>query len=112
MANGTDNGNGSGDGINWGALIPGALDLIKTGIGAASASTTECGRICRDKCRQETGWLFSGRQECKKKCKTACIQLANERASEKPSPYPMMILSIIIILAILGIVYWIFKKSR
>lgn len=109
MANGSGTETTEG-GINWGSLIPGVVDLIKTGVGAAAASTTQCGKMCRQKCRQETGWLFGGRQECKRKCKSDCIAQSNEK-SEKPNPYPMIIASIIIVLSILGILWWIFRKK-
>lgn len=108
MSNGTATETG---GMNWAALIPEMIELVKTGVGVASASTTNCGKLCRQKCRQETGWLFSGRGKCKKKCKADCFAKQNEPPQIPPNPVPMIIMSVIILLAIGGIIWWIVKKK-
>lgn len=110
MANNA-NGNGEGDETDWGSLIQSGIELVTTGVGAASASKTSCGQQCRHKCKAETGWLFSGRSKCKKRCKADCIKLLNEPSQPPPSKLPLIIMSIIIILAIIGILWWIFKKK-
>lgn len=100
----------SGD-INWASLIQSGVELVQTGVGAASASTTNCGKECRAKCKGETGWIFSGRSKCKKKCKADCIAKQNEPPQPPPSKAPVIILSLIIILAIAGLVWWMLRKK-
>lgn len=111
MANNT-NSNGGGDETNWGSLIQSGIELVTTGVGAASASKTSCGQQCRAKCKSETGWLFGGRSKCKKQCKADCIAKQNEPAQPPPSKLPVIIMSIIIISAIIGLLWWIFKKKK
>ena len=98
--------------FNWTELIDEGIELVTTGIGAASASTTNCGKECRAKCKAETGTFFSGRNKCKKACKAACIAKSNEPPQRPPSKLPVIIMSILIILAISGILWWIFKKKK
>lgn len=104
--------NGDNGDINWGELISQGTQLITTGIGAASASTTNCGKQCRAKCKQETGTFFSGRNKCKKACKADCIAKSNEPPQPPPSPIPLIIMSVIILVAIGLILWWMFKKKK
>lgn len=97
--------------IDWTSLIQTGVELTKTGIGAASASATNCGKECRAKCKEETGTFFSGRSKCKKACKADCLRRANEPATPPPNPLSLIIISIIVIALIGGILYWIFKKK-
>lgn len=111
MANGTDvNTNGDG-GTDWASIIQSGVQLVTTGIGAASASKTNCGQMCRQKCKAETGWLFSGRRQCKKKCKADCIAKQNEPPQKKPSPIPLIIISVIVLSIIALIIWWMVKKK-
>lgn len=58
--------------------IIGAVASIATaGIGAVAQSSAlkdDCSKDCKEKCKAETGWLFSGRQKCIKECRAqACV---------------------------------------
>lgn len=64
------------------AVAAGAAGVTQTAI-AANAAQGACESGCKDKCKAETGWLFSGRQKCIKACKADCANQANQ-----PPPPP------------------------
>lgn len=102
---------GGGEGTDWASIIASGVELIQTGVGAGQASKTPCGQQCRQKCKGETGWLFSGRNKCKKKCKADCVAKQNEPAQPPPSKTPMVIMSVVILIVIGLILWWIFRKK-
>lgn len=68
--------------------IIGAVASVATaGIGAVAQSSAlkdDCSKDCKEKCKAETGWLFSGRQKCIKECRAqACVG-----SLEPPAPPP------------------------
>ena len=108
MANGSNT--SSEGGIDYGNLISSGLQLIGVGISAASQSATECGKKCRAECKATTGAIFGGRNKCKKACKAQCLRDLNQ-PPEKQINITTIIIGIIIVLAIIGIVWWIMKKK-
>lgn len=70
------------------AIISAVASLGSVGIGAASQSAagkTQCERDCKNTCKAETGWLFSGRQKCIKACKADCAAQDNQPPPPAPS---------------------------
>ena len=65
------------------ALISAGAGLVGAGVDAAVQSPTECGKICRAKCKNETGWLFSGRKDCKNRCKEDCVKSLSPQEKER-----------------------------
>lgn len=64
------------------AVAAGGAGVAQTAI-AANAAKGDCEKDCKEKCKGETGWLFSGRQKCIKKCRAdACT------GSLEPPPPP------------------------
>ena len=50
-----------------------AAGIVKDAIKIGMNSATDCGKECRALCKSKTGFLFSGRTECKQKCKSECL---------------------------------------
>ena len=108
----TTTGNTSETSVKWTDYIDEGIGLLTTGIGAVSASTTDCGKQCRAKCKEETGAFFSGRNKCKKACKADCIAKSNASPQRAPSPIPLIIMGAIILVVIGLILWWMFKKKK
>lgn len=65
-----------------GAVVTASAGIAQTAI-ASNAVKSECEKDCKEKCKGETGWLFSGRQKCIKQCRAgACT------GSLEPPPPP------------------------
>lgn len=101
------------------AIITAGATLVGTGIQTASKETTDCGRQCRAKCKNETGWLFGGRGDCKKKCKDQCVnslspqEIASLKKQEADKKKSITLYSTIgIILIVIGIVIAIYLTTR
>lgn len=102
------------------AIITASAALISTGIATASKETTDCGKICRTKCRETTGILFSGRTECKRQCKAYCMselsseqQQAEKQEEEKQRKQAVALYTIggiILFIALIFVAYKFFKK--
>lgn len=91
------------------AIIAAVGSLGTVGIGAAaSAPKDACSKDCKEKCKGETGWLFSGRQKCIKECRaTQCTSL-NEPPPEEESEINWWYVTAVI-LFVAAILVWIFK---
>ena len=62
--------------------ITAIINLVSTTIQVASEETTDCGKKCRAQCKEETGFLFSGRERCKKECKAKCVNELSPQEKE------------------------------
>lgn len=96
--------------INWGDTITAAIGLIGTTVGVASSATTECGQRCRAKCKEETGWLFSGRQKCIKACKAQCLNPEPETSSLVSTIAVVMVT--LFVVAIIGFIIYIVRRNK
>lgn len=59
--------------MSWVAVGVQAANIVKDSIKLGMESATDCGKECRALCKPKTGWIGSGRTECKQKCKAECI---------------------------------------
>ena len=105
----------------WVVVVSGAIQLTNTALQVASKETTDCGKQCRAKCKDSTGFLFSGREKCKKACKSQCLNklspeeqailLRKQEIEDKRIQTTSTIIVVSVILVIILVLYLIFRKK-
>jgi len=102
-------------GESWVAAVAGSIALTGTIIKSSAESVTECGKKCRSKCKSKYGTFeFSAKNKCKKSCKGKCMNETNEppsSARDSESNTGTYILVGVIIIAIIGLIWWAYKKK-
>lgn len=115
---------GSLTALGYAAVTIGAA-VAGSSITAAANSKTKCGSECRAICKKETGAIFGGRKECKRKCKEKCVnaatdlqkveelkEIAREEEAEKKVTTLYIVGGILFAVA-LGLALWVvFRKKK
>ena len=93
------------------AIIGAVAGLGTAGIGAAASNPKDpCAKDCKEKCKGETGWLFSGRQKCIKECRSAqCTAISDEPVEEESDINWWYVAAGILFIA--AILVWIFRAK-